>query len=339
MQTRRLSIEDFLIESASMPVLDVRSPAEYAEGHMPFAISFPLFSDEERAVVGSLYQKEGKKPAMKKAIEIIGPMMIRFIENAEALHSSKFALYCWRGGMRSGSMAWLLEQYGFQTTLLEGGYKAYRNCLVGFFDKKLPLRIITGYTGSGKTLLLKAIRNLGGQVVDLEALANHSGSSFGNVLSSGQPTTGQFQNLIFEAFRKMDLQKPIWIEDEGLRIGKVWLPEGLFKQIGKSPHIFIGVSKEQRLDYLAEEYGHLSVDKLAAAATAISKRLGGDRTTQALKYINEGKLKEAAEIILVYYDGMYCKSISEKQELIVSRQHTDIKQMEAMAQKLINNAM
>lgn len=302
-----------------MPVLDVRTPAEYEKGRIPGAISFPLFTNEERAIVGTLYVQQGRRHAIKKGLEIAGPKLARFVEEAEKLRSPNLAIYCWRGGMRSDSMAWLLETYGFKTLTLEGGYKAYRNCLVNFFEKPLPLYVITGYTGSGKTSLLEALKARNAQVVDLEGLARHRGSSFGNVETEGQPATEMFQNLVFEEFRKMDPAKPIWIEDESLRIGKVWLPEGLFRQMGRRPHIMIEPDKEERAAYLAKQYGRLSPDKLKAATLAISRKLGGDRTAAAVRLIDEGKMKEAAEIILYYYDAMYRKSIEQKRGLIVMR--------------------
>lgn len=333
-QTKRLNIDDFLSRTALMPVLDVRTLAEYEKGHIPGAVSFPLFTNEERAIVGTLYVRQGRQTAIMKALEIIGPKLSRFVEEAEALHTSRIALYCWRGGMRSGSMAWLLETYGLKTITLEGGYKAYRKRLAGFFEKPLPLCVTTGYTGSGKTDLLKALKRRKAQVVDLEELAHHRGSSYGNVESEWQPATEMFQNLVFEEFRKMDLQKPIWIEDESIRIGKVWLPEGLFKQIGRRAHVMVEVEKEQRAAYLAEQYGRLSNDKLIGATRAISKNLGGDKAGAAVRLIEEGKMKEAAAIILHYYDTMYRKSIEQKRNLIIMRIEMTIDGIEAMAEKL-----
>ncbi len=316
-------------------MLDVRSPKEYDLGHIPSALSFPLFSNEERAVVGTLYKQEGRHPAFKKGLEIIGPKMVDFIEKAEDLKSDKLALYCWRGGMRSDSMAWLLECYDLETILLEGGYKAFRHQVLSFFDQKLPLRVITGYTGSQKTKLLHFLKEKGEQVVDLEGLAGHQGSSFGNKKSNGQPTTEHFQNLLFEQFRQYDLNRPIWIEDEDIRLGTVNMMNNLFRQINSSPHFFVEVEKAERAEFLVDDYGRLTKQQLISATRAIRKRLGFDRADQAIAHIEAGELKEAAEIILYYYDSRYDRAINRKKEQIVRRFKVKKTELPMLADELI----
>ncbi len=319
-------------------MLDVRSPKEYHLGHIPSALSFPLFSNDERAVVGTLYKQKGRHPAIKKGLEIIGPKMVDFIEQAEALQSDQLALYCWRGGMRSDSMAWLLERYDLETILLEGGYKAFRRHLLAFFDQPLPLRVITGYTGSQKTRLLHLLKEKGAQVVDLEGLAQHQGSSFGNKKSTGQPSTEQFQNLLFEAFRSLDLHRPIWIEDEDMRIGTVNMMDNLFRQISSSPHFFIEINKAERAEFLVKDYSDLTKDQLINATRAIRKRLGYDRADQAIAMIEEGQLKEAAQIILCYYDTRYDRSIARKKEQIAERFSINSKELPILADELIKRS-
>jgi tRNA 2-selenouridine synthase len=335
MKRQRLTVSEYLKQAETWPVLDVRSPAEFEVGHIPSAISFPLFSNEERAVVGTLYKQEGRQPAIKKGLEIIGPKMVDFIEQAEQLESPTIALYCWRGGMRSDSMAWLLERYGFQTILLEGGYKAYRNAMLDFFKQALPLRVIAGYTGSQKTRLLHILREKGEQVVDLEGMAGHQGSSFGNQKCKSQPTTEQFQNQLFHVFRKMDLSRSIWIEDEDMRIGTVNMTEGLFRQINASPHIFIEVKKNQRIDFLVKDYGMLEKEKLIKATHFIRKRLGYDRAQKAIAHIREGDLKRAVHIILNYYDSRYDKALERKKHLVDLHLQVDTEELEELADELI----
>ena len=335
MKRQRRTVSDFLKQVEGLPILDVRSPAEFEIGHIPSAISFPLFSNEERAVVGTLYKQEGRQPAIKKGLEIIGPKMVAFIEQAEQLKSSTLALYCWRGGMRSDSMAWLLERYGFQTILLEGGYKAYRNAMLDFFKQELPLRVIAGYTGSQKTRLLHILREKGEQVVDLEGMAGHQGSSFGNQKSESQPTTEQFQNQLFHFFRNTDLSRPIWIEDEDMRLGTVNMTEGLFRQINASPHVFIKVKKAQRIDFLVKDYGMLEKEKLIKATYYIRKRLGFDRAKKAIAHIEAGNLKPAVDIILNYYDRRYDKALERKAHLVKARLSIDTENLEALADELI----
>ncbi|MCB0631531.1 MAG: tRNA 2-selenouridine(34) synthase MnmH [Lewinella sp.] len=313
---KRVAINDFLKYSSSIPTLDVRSPGEYQTGHLPDSISFPLFSDAERAVIGTLYKQEGRQPAIKKGLEIVGPKMLGFVEQAEALQSDTLALYCWRGGMRSESMAWLLERYGLQTIVLEGGYKAYRNYQKAFYERPLPLCVLTGYTGSKKTELLHLLQAKGAQVVDLEGLARHQGSSFGNRKCKSQPSTEHFQNLIFETIRQFDLQQTIWIEDESMRIGRVNLPEGLYRQMGRSAHVFLEIEKTERIDFLLEDYGQLDKELLISATRSITRKLGTERAARAIACIQAGDLRSAAAIILNYYDSRYHKSINAKKELI-----------------------
>jgi len=324
----------FLESTSSLPVLDVRSPGEFHAGHIPSATSFPLFSNEERAIIGTLYKNEGKNPAIKKGLEIVGPKMVGFIEQAETLGSSTLALYCWRGGMRSESMAWLLERYGFQTVLLEGGYKAYRNHVLAFFEKHLPLQVITGYTGSKKTTLLHLLKERGEQIIDLEGLAQHQGSSFGNKKSHQQPSTEHFQNLLYDEFRKLDINKPIWIEDECMRIGQVNLPENLYQQMNTSPHIFLDITPTQRISYLVEDYGSLSRKDLIDATQAIRKKLGADKASKAIQFLLAGELRNAAEIILTYYDVRYRDSMEKKKHLIQDQYQIDLKDLPDLASKL-----
>lgn len=329
------TIGDFLEYASSIPTLDVRSPGEYRAGHILSAHSLPLFSDEERAVIGTLYKQEGKKIAVKKGLDLVGPKMRGFIEQAETFQSNTLALYCWRGGMRSESMAWLLERYGFETVVLQGGYKAYRRHQIDFFSKEqLPLRVVTGYTGSKKTEFLHLLKAEGAQVVDLEGLAQHQGSSFGNRKCTGQPSTEHFQNQLFEVFRKFDLHQNIWIEDECMCIGKVNLPEGLFRQMNQSPHLFLEVEKSQRIDFLVEDYGQLEQEQLIQATQSIAKNLGAKNTALAIDHLQKGDLKAAAAIILTYYDASYHKSIARKQALIKDHYRIDMQDLPGLATTL-----
>lgn len=331
---KRKNVEEFLSARAEMPVVDVRSPSEFNSGHIPSAHSLPLFTDKERAVVGTLYKQEGKQEAIKKGLDIVGPRMRSMVEQAESLGSDRVALYCWRGGMRSESVAWLLERYGLKTTILEGGYKAFRRELGRFFNRELPLAVITGYTGSQKTRFLGMMKEKGAQVIDLEGLARHQGSIYGNQKCEGQPTTEHFHNLLYESFRWMNLSRTVWIEDESFSIGRVNLPEGLYQQKRRAPHIFIEVDKADRIEFLVEDYGVLPADSLIAATEAIGRRLGNDRASEAVGLIREGKLKAAAEIILHYYDARYHKSISEKRELIVAHYPVGQGELPELARKL-----
>jgi len=331
---KRYVLNEFLREASGLPLLDVRSPAEYETGHLPGAISFPLFSNEERVEIGTLYKQEGKPEAIKRGLDIIGPKMRQFIEKAEALESTQLALYCWRGGMRSESMAWLFERYGFETVVLEGGYKTYRRTVMQFFEQQLPIVVLTGYTGSQKTRLLHLMRESGAQVVDLEGLANHQGSSFGNRKSTGQPATEDFQNMVYEAFIPMDLNRPVWIEDESKHIGLVSLPDALYDQKSSCPHVFVEIDPWERVDFLVEDYGGLSAEQLISATRSIQPKLGNEKAAKAIAAIGEGDLKTAAGLILTYYDTRYRKSIQRKSTLIQQHYRIPMDEIPKLAKEL-----
>ncbi|NHE55240.1 tRNA 2-selenouridine(34) synthase MnmH [Cyclobacterium plantarum] len=333
-----VGVQEFLkLKKEAIPVLDTRSPAEFLSGHIPGSVSFPLFNNEERATIGTIYKQENKKKAIKTGLEMIGPKMTGFIEKAEALGSTSLLMHCWRGGMRSQSMAWLLELYGFNIQLLQGGYKAFRNALLDYFDAPPALKILSGATGSMKTSLLHEMQSLGAQVVDLEKLANHQGSSFGYQLSSGQPSTEQFQNDLFEAFLQLDQSQPIWLEDESFSIGKVKLIEPLYRKMQLSPHYLVMLPKEERIAVLVESYGKIPRENLVQATWQISKRLGQESSREAVEKIQSGKLEEAAAIILTYYDKAYKTGIQKKASQIVGEFHLTIADLREMAKKLINH--
>ncbi len=334
---RTLDVGSFLQARESFPLLDTRSPSEHDQGHIPGARSFPLFSDEERAEVGTCYKQEGRRAAIKLGLRIVGPKLEGFIEAAEEFDSEAFLMHCWRGGMRSANMAWLLERYGFDVSVLDGGYKAYRRALSAFFETPLELRVLTGKTGSKKTEVLHEMARLGEQVIDLEGIAGHQGSSFGTQATSGQPTTEQFQNELFEAFRTLDPAKPIWVEDESFRIGQVNLVEALFHQKEKAPHYHIEIPYEERIRGLVEDYGQLPEEALVRATQRIRKRLGHERTEAAVQHIRNGELEEAVAIILAYYDKAYSKGIEKKEDRLQEKrtfEHADPRRIaEAFCEK------
>lgn len=328
-------IENFLALRSSFPVLDTRSPGEFDSGHMGHAMNLPLFDNEERARVGTAYKQQSKQQAVKLGLEIVGPKMVGLVEAAEKLAAEHLLVHCWRGGMRSKSVAWLLETYGFEVTVLDGGYKAYRKAVLEYFDQPLPLLVLTGATGSRKTAVLHALRDLGEQIIDLEGLANHNGSSFGNQLSTGQPTTEQFQNDIFESFRILDPAKRIWIEDESFTIGRVRLIESLYKQKQEAPHILVHLPVEARINALVEEYGKIPPEKLIFATNQIAERLGKQKAAEAVAFIQTGNLSEAVQVILDYYDKTYTKGIRKKTPLIQHEVSFDTSDPHEMASQLL----
>lgn len=291
-------------------LLDARSPGEFGEAHIPGARSFPLFGDAERAEIGTLYKKAGKEEAVQRGLELIGPRMADMARSARAMFDETsdrrpIHLYCWRGGMRSGSLGWLLRTSGLPVVLLSGGYKAYKQSLPEFMERPWPLVRIGGYTGSAKTAVLHALAGAGEQVVDLEGLARHFGSAFGNLHQHSQPTSEHFRNLLAEALSGLDPSRRIWVENESRRIGKVHLPEPFYQRMIACPALEMVRSVEDRVGHLVGMYGAYDVELLRRAFGAIRTELGGAETEEALGALDRGDLAGAAGIALAYYDRTY----------------------------------
>jgi tRNA 2-selenouridine synthase len=304
-QMEYLDPESFLLPD-HVPLIDVRSPGEYHEGHIPGAINIPLFTDEERALVGTAYKQEGRQEAISIGLDLVGPRLRGLSDRARsAARENRLRVYCWRGGMRSAKMAWLFELSGLNTTLLKGGYKAYRQAALDGFRNIRRLIVLEGATGSGKTEMLQHMCGYGEQVIDLEAFARHKGSAFGGIGLPEQPGTMQFQNDIYHLLRTFDAGRRIWVEGESMYIGKVCLPEGLWQVMNRSPRIHVEVDKRVRARRLASEYGVADPASLIQATHRIAEKFGGDRCRQAAELIGQGALEDAAFLLLDYYDKTY----------------------------------
>jgi len=294
---------------ASLPILDIRSPKEYAKGHIPGAISLPLFTDEERAVVGTTYHHEGRQAAIIQGFDITGPKWAGFIKTALShAPGQKVLLHCWRGGMRSEAMAWALNLYGFEVYVIKGGYKAFRRWTHRTFSQALELIVLSGKTGANKTGILQQLKHLGEQVVDLEALACHQGSAYGSMGRFIQPSQEQFENNLAWALKVMESGRRIWIEDESRTIGKIAIPGPLWEQLCVAPEIELMVPLESRVEVLNRQYGILNKDFLETATLKIKKRLGPDQTRAAIEDIQKGDMRSFIRRVLTYYDKAYAKS-------------------------------
>lgn len=298
---------EFLAALPGRVLLDVRSPGEYAQGHIPGAHNFPLFSDAERAVVGTLYKQIGKEAAVIKGLELVGPKLADFVRQAAKLAPTRrLAVHCWRGGQRSGSMAMLLRAAGFEVCTLAGGYKSYRQLVLDSFHQiAFPFRVLGGRTGSGKSKVLRALRQLGAPVLDLEALAHHKGSSFGAIGEEPQPTVEQFENTLHQALQTFEPGQPVWVENESRSIGRVYIPEGVWKHMKSGVLVNIEIPLEARLQNLLDDYADCDTTILREAFERIGKRLGGQSLKEALEALEAGDLRTAAAIALRYYDKTY----------------------------------
>lgn len=324
-----INIQEFIKLSEQHPVVDVRTPAEYNHGHIPNAHNLPLFTNEERAIIGTLYRQEGKQPAVLKGLEFVGPKLHEYIKQAISLNKTgTFLVHCWRGGMRSSSMAWFLETYGFNCILLKDGYKTYRNYVLESFNEQKNIVVLGGKTGTGKTMILHELEKSGEQVIDLEKLAHHKGSTFGSLGEKPQPTQEQFENNLSACYTKIIPEKACWIENESRKVGKDIIPLGIWDQMQNAMVVTIGLPAEERLKFLVDEYGKFPKEELIAATERISRHLGGQHVKVAVEALQAGDYKTAFEICLVYYDKTYGYGQSKRlPEKII---HFDFQKLDAI---------
>jgi len=335
----KINIDEFLALSENIPVIDVRSPSEYNHGHIPGALNIPLFDDNERACVGLRYKNEGRLAAIMEGLKYAGPSLAAKLELAlNASRDNKLLVHCWRGGMRSESMAWLFSMAGIETKVLQGGYKAYRHHVLEKLGEKRKLIVLGGMTGSSKTHILKYLENLGEQVIDLEGLANHKGSAFGSLGQLPQPTTEHFSNLLFGKWSKTDTHKALWVEDESRNIGTVFLPSDFYQNMQDTPAIILIMDPKIRLPRLSEEYSTYPAESLKASLMKISKRLGGDNMRSAVESIEAGDLTRAIEITLGYYDKAYSYSLKKKSSANIIKVETGTNDVGTNALKVLEIA-
>jgi tRNA 2-selenouridine synthase len=312
-----VSIQEFLSLRSKLPIIDVRSEKEFGEGHIANAINIPLLNNEERIAVGTDYKKNGQLEAIKTGFRLVGPRIVNIVNKAESVAPDKEILvHCWRGGMRSANFCNFVEMARMRTHQLKGGYKAYRQEALQSFGLPFQFLIIGGMTGSGKTQILRELQQQGEQIIDLEKLASHRGSVFGGLMMSPQPTTEQFQNDLFEEILKLNLTRRIWIEDESIAVGKIFLPEPFWKSMSASPLIEINVSKNTRIARLVNEYGPADKVEFLSAMEKITKKLGGQHFNAAQQALLEGAMDKSIEILLNYYDKAYATGLSRKKDRI-----------------------
>lgn len=313
--TSRISVEEFLLaREAGHTVIDVRSPLEFEDSHIPGAFNIPLFTDKEREIVGTKYKQVSKDAAMYAGLDFAGRKLTWYLKQLKKIsQDNKVLLYCWRGGMRSAAMAWLFEFAGLECSILEGGYKSYRAHLLHEFEKPANLIIIGGLTGSGKSEILEEIEKRGEQIIHLEKIAHHKGSAFGALGQETQPTATQFENNLFEYWKKLDLHKPIFIEDESITIGRVFIPQPLFQQMRSKSLILVELPLDERVNRILKEYANFPDEELRAAFIRISKRLGNDNLQLAMQALDQKDYAEATKISLIYYDKAYRKGNSKRE--------------------------
>jgi tRNA 2-selenouridine synthase len=333
---KSLPIIEFLARIQALPVIDVRSPSEFAKGHIPGAASKPLFTDAERAVIGTLYKHQGRDAAVLEGLRIVGPRLAFMVEQARALApDGRIAVHCWRGGERSGSVAWLLDKAGFTEVItLKGGYKAFRNHVLDGFAQLPPLLVLGGRTGTGKTETLGHLAELGEQVIDLEGLAHHKGSAFGALGELPQPSQEHFENVLWHALQGIARDRPVWLEDESRMIGRVQLPDALYEALRTAPVFFADMPMGERVARLVKDYGTYPKDALAEAIQRIARRLGPQHAKRALEALEADDLAGVVLITLMYYDKTYDHGLSKRNPERVSRVPASADDLRGLAQRL-----
>jgi tRNA 2-selenouridine synthase len=334
-----LSIEEFLALRKELPIIDVRSEGEFQGGHIPTAINIPLLNNQERIAVGTDYKQKGQQEAIKTGFRLVGPRLLDIIIQTQKIADNKELLvHCWRGGMRSTNFCQFVGMAGIKTHALKGGYKAYRHQALESFRRPMNLILLTGCTGSGKSEVLRALKARGEQVLDLEDLASHKGSAFGGLLMPTQPTTEQFQNELFEEILLLDPNKRIWVEDESIAIGKIFLPPDFWQAMSQAPLVQMDVTKEVRVQRLVAEYGPADRDEFLMIMSKIVKRLGGQNYNSAKEKLLQDDMASVIDILLTYYDKAYLQSINKRHTRIKFSLSWDGLNCEHYAEKLINEA-
>lgn len=329
MPIHSIDIEKLIQHESEYLIIDVRSPAEYEHAHIPNAVSIPIFSNEERKEIGTAYKKQSREVAVNIGLNYFSERMKQIPteihdllkQNKEKGLEKKLLVHCWRGGMRSQTVAWLMSLYGHSVDVLDGGYKKYRHWVLSQFEKTYPINILGGYTGSGKTELLQELKKNGECVIDLESLASHKGSAFGALGMGVQPTQEMFENQLAMELNECSQAKEIWLEDESRRIGRLSIPSSFWNQMHASDLYFLEIPSAERNQFLLKYYGRFSVESLEESILRLEKRLGGKDTQDAIRYLKEGDRKSCFEILLKYYDKTYNKGFESHNfdELKVTR--------------------
>lgn len=310
-------------------LVDVRTPLEFAEDHIPGAVNVPLLSNEERVEIGILYKQSGPHAARQRGLELTAPRFPRIVADIESNACGRpVIVYCWRGGLRSKTVTAILDLTGHKAEQLTGGYKAYRNHVVSYFENFVPpgpLVVIHGLTGVGKTRFLQALNSSKYNVIDLEGLACHRGSAFGGLGLDQSLSQKWFESMLWDSLRGGPEGMPVIVEGESRRIGRISLPGNMYEVMTGAIKVWCEASLETRVLRLIEEYGRPEYrDGMAQALSRICRKLGGIKYDEISGYLENWELKPfMAELLGSYYDRVYYKTKEWSDDLTVSLEDYD----------------
>ena len=332
-------------------VIDVRSPSEFAGDHVPGAINCPVLDDAERAAIGTLYKQVSPFDAKKRGAALVAKNIARHVEESFVAHGRDWRplVYCWRGGKRSGAMAHILSEIGWHAAQLEGGYRAYRREILAQLaelPQKFRYRVVCGPTGSAKSRLLQALAAAGAQVLDLEGLASHRGSVLGNLPEQAQPAQKMFDSLVWDALRKIEPDKTVYVEAESKKIGQLQVPDALLARMRASPCVLIEATPAERVAFLVREYGHFLGDPqdLKAKLDCLAGLHSKDTLARWMSQVEERQWDElVADLLANHYDPAYHRATLKNFAHLVHAQvlrpaRLDAASLERMAAQLIAGA-
>ncbi len=334
-----LDIDEFLdfSDKGDHVIIDARSESEFAHAHIPGAINIPILNDEERKLVGTEYKQKGKDAAVQLGFRLVGPRFHEIItDTISKAEKNNLLLYCWRGGMRSNILGWLLSINGFRVKLLSGGYKSFRNFVLETNAQPRNLIVLGGATGSGKTETLAHLSLHGQPVIDLEAIANHKGSAFGLLGRGKQPSNEQFENILALKLRRYENGEWVWVENESRTIGSCALPDAFYSQMRNSPVIELKVPLEVRMQRITQEYGSFSIEELTSCSEKVKKRMGPQHLKMALEHLHSGNFHGWLGILMEYYDKQYSYGNDQRDSNTIFPIETNMQDFELLAQTIID---
>ena len=299
-------------------VIDARSPSEYALDHLPGAVNWPTLNDAQRHEVGAEYKQISSFEARKRGAVMAARNVAAHLEREVQDKPREWhpLIYCWRGGQRSGALATVLGQIGFAVHQLDGGYREFRRAVIAQLDElpaRLDLRVLCGKTGSGKSRLLVALAAAGAQVLDLEALACHRGSVLGSLPGTGQPSQKHFESLLWDALRRLDPARPVFVESESRTIGRLRVPETLLLRMRAARCLVLELPIAARVDLLMQDYAHLAedIDGFCARLEALRELRGKTVVEGWQSAARAGRVREVVQALLVeHYDPIYLRSMA-----------------------------